>query len=346
MSTRRKFLQVSSATAIGAISLPALLSSQKRNKFSKDSEDLTVFVRNHPVVISTWNHGIPANEAAWKVLKNNGSALDAVEQGVMVPEADPNVTSVGYGGLPDRDGYVTLDACIMDEKGNAGSVAFVQNYVHPISIARKVMESTPHVMLVGAGAEKFAEDMGFKKQNLLTDQSKKKWEDWVKENKYNPVKFDKENHDTIGMIAMDNNGNLSGACTTSGLAWKIHGRVGDSPIIGAGLYVDNAVGGAAATGKGESVIKICGSFLVVELMRQGYSPMEACKMAVERIVKKQPDYKDFQVGFIALNKSGQYGYYSLQEGFEVAVYAENLIAKDSRADNILYNSDFWFDKKK
>jgi len=273
-----------------------------------------------PIVLSTWHFGLQANEAAWKILSGSGRALDAVEAGARVPEADPDNTSVGLGGAPDRDGKVTLDACIMDELGNCGSVAFLENIVHPISVARKVMEKTPHVMLVGDGALKFALDNGFKKENLLTDKSKKAYLAWKKEQQYKPV-ANIENHDTIGIIAMDINGNLSGACTTSGLAYKMHGRVGDSPIIGAGLFVDNEVGAATSTGVGEEVIKIVGSHLVVELMRQGLSPSDACQEAVNRIVKKNPvKAKGLQVGFLALNKNGEFGSYCILPGFNYTVY--------------------------
>jgi len=252
------------------------------------------------------------------VLKNGGRALDAVETGVKVPEADPNNQSVGYGGRPDRDGRVTLDACIMDENSKCGSVACLEHVTHAISVARLVMEKTPHVMLVGDGATQFAFDNGFKKENLLTPKSEAEWKDWLKESKYKPQKNienmmpgGKLNHDTIGMVAMDKNGNLSGACTTSGMAYKMHGRVGDSPIIGAGLYVDNEVGAATSTGVGEEVIRIVGSHLVVELMRQGLSPEDACKKAVERIAARNPQQaKDVQVGFLALHKSGKYGAYA------------------------------------
>ncbi len=287
--------------------------------------------RNIPVVISTWQHGISANESAWKILSDNGRAFDAVERGVRVTEADPNVSSVGYGGYPDRDGNVTLDACIMDENCNAGSVAFLKNIMHPISVARLVMEKTPHVMLVGEGALRFALANGFKEENLLTEQSKTAWEKWIKENNYTPYKPDEKNHDTIGMIALDKKGNLSGACTTSGLGFKMHGRVGDSPIIGAGLYVDNEVGGAATTGLGEAIIKIVGSHLVVEQMRMGKSPTEACKVAVERLLKKVKGFSDI-AGFIALNKNGEFGGYSTKSGFQYAVYSEG--------ENKLINSEF------
>src|SRR5688500_2609826 len=273
-----------------------------------------------PIVLSTWNFGIQANEAAWKILSAGGRALDAVEAGAKVPEADPNEASVGLGGVPDRDGHVTLDACIMDEHGNCGSVAGLEHIVHPISVARKVMEKTPHVMLVGEGALQFALANGFKKENLLTKESEKAWKEWSKKSQYKPV-ANIENHDTIGIIALDSNGNLSGACTTSGMAYKMRGRVGDSPIIGAGLYVDNEIGAATATGVGEEVIRIVGCHLVVELMRQGNSPEDACRLAVERILRKNPTKaKEVQVGFLALNKNGEYGSYCLQEGFNYAIH--------------------------
>jgi N4-(beta-N-acetylglucosaminyl)-L-asparaginase len=273
-----------------------------------------------PAVISTWDFGFKANEAAWQVLvERGGRSLDAVEQGVRVTEADPKETTVGYGGLPDREGHVTLDACIMDELGNAGSVACLQHIKHPISVARKVMEDTPHVMLVGEGALKFALSKGFKKENLLTPESQAKWKEWQKTETYAPA-INVENHDTIGMLAIDAKGNIAGACTTSGMAFKMHGRVGDSPIIGAGLFIDNAIGGAAATGLGEEVMRVVGSHLVVEFMRQGFTPQKACMRAVERIYEKNPTKaKSLQVGFIAINKHGEFGAYALQKKFTYAV---------------------------
>ncbi|MFM7823548.1 MAG: isoaspartyl peptidase/L-asparaginase family protein, partial [Bacteroidota bacterium] len=224
-----------------------------------------------PIVISTWEHGLAANVGAWNVLSKGGRSLDAVEQGVRITESDPNVTTVGIGSAPDREGHVTLDACIMNENGDCGSVAAIENIVNPISVARMVMEKTPHVMLVGEGAQQFALANGFKKENLLTEKAEREWKEWLKTSQYKPI-INIENHDTISMLAIDNAGNISGACTTSGLAYKMRGRLGDSPIIGAGLYLDNEVGGACATGLGETVIRQCGSFLVVELMRQGMDP--------------------------------------------------------------------------
>ncbi|MGK9116958.1 N(4)-(beta-N-acetylglucosaminyl)-L-asparaginase [Olivibacter jilunii] len=291
---------------------------------------------SRPIVISTWDFGIAANQAAWQILKEGGRALDAVEAGVKVPEADLKNVTVGKGGYPDRDGHVTLDACIMDENGNCGAVLAMEHITHAISVARLVMEKTPHVMLAGDGALQFALENGFKKENLLTKESEKAWKEWLKKAEYKPIMNienqhfspnklpgNQYNHDTIGMLALDNRGNLSGACTTSGMAFKMHGRVGDSPIIGAGLYVDNEIGAATSTGVGEEVVRTVGSFLVVELMRQGYSPEDACKEAVQRIVKKKPaKAKEIQVGFLAMNKQGEYGAYALQQGFSFAVCNE------------------------
>jgi N4-(beta-N-acetylglucosaminyl)-L-asparaginase len=268
-----------------------------------------------PIVVSTWKFGLDANKEAWKILAGNGRALDAVEAGARVPEADPNNHSVGMGGYPDRDGHVTLDACVMDEHGNCGSVAALEHIIHAVSVARKVMEQTPHVFLVGQGALDFALSQGFPKEELLTEDSRKAWEKWKSENHYTPL----QGHDTIGILALDTNGNLSGACTTSGTAWKYHGRVGDSPIIGAGLFVDNDIGAATSTGKGESNIKIAGAHTVVEAMRHGATPTEACEEAVRRIAKKQPDYHDFQVAFLALNKNGESGAFAIAKGFQYAL---------------------------
>lgn len=308
MPNRRQFIRLTAlGTLLSGSLIPALAQSKPRKKGVK------------PIVISTWDHGMPANSAAWTVLEKGGPALDAVEAGVRVPEADPAVRTVGYGGYPDRNGIVTLDACIMDEKGRCGSVAFLQDIKHPISVARKVMELTPHVMLVGQGAQDFALANGFEKENLLTPESEADWKKWKAAQGPERPKINIENHDTIGLLALDQQGNLSGACTTSGASYKYHGRVGDSPIIGAGLYVDNAVGGATATGWGEAVIRAVGCFLVVELMRQGHDPETACRLAVERVIEKNPDWKDIQVGFLALNKTGQYGAYCIAPGFTYAV---------------------------
>jgi len=318
MTTRREFVALTLKSVAGLTVMPGLSQAEP-----------TLQTGEIPVVISTWNHGIPANDAAWAILEKGGYALDAVEAGVRVPEADPGVISVGYGGLPDADGKVTLDASIMDEKGRAGSVTFLEHIMHPISVARLVMERTPHVMLSGDGALKFALQNGFEKENLLTPEARKAWKAWKKSNTgFKPVinieNEVKVNHDTIGMLAIDREGRLCGACTTSGMAFKMHGRVGDSPVIGAGMYVDGKVGGAAATGTGELVMKTLGSFLVVELMRSGMSPEAACREAVNRIVAKIPDYRQHQIGYIALNIKGETGAYAIQPGFEYAIRTNSV----------------------
>ena len=301
--TRRNILQaLSIGTAVSLLPRTRLIASEGGTK---------------PIVVSTWHFGKAANAAAWEILSKNGRALDAVEAGARVPEADPNNNSVGLGGLPDRDGVVSLDACIMDEKGNGGSVADLEKILHPISVARRVMEKTPHVMLVGPGALQFAIAEGFELGEELTPASRRAWEKWKTETHYTPQSLNKQ-HDTIGILALDAAGNLSGACTTSGLAWKYHGRVGDSPILGAGLFVDNEVGAACATGKGEAVMKIAGSHTVVENMRHGMTPRAACEEAIRRIVRKQSDYKEFQVAFLALNRSGEVGAFAISKGFQYA----------------------------
>ncbi len=324
MFSRRKFLSKLGLTTFG-IGLSGVYSSCNANDKAGPTATIDQLAKNErkakPTIISTWYHGLPANEAGWKIIEKGGRAVDAVEQGVRVPEADPKSTSVGYGGKPDREGNVTLDACIMDEKGNCGSVCFLKNFMHPISVARKVMDESPHVMMAGIGAQEFALSKGFKKMNLLTPESKIAWEEWTTENNYKPM-INVENHDTIGMLALDQSGHMAGACTTSGLAYKMHGRVGDSPIIGAGLFVDNEVGGAVATGHGEKVIETVGSFLVVELMRQGASPQEACEEAVHRIIKRNKDYQDIQIGYLAMNMKGDIGSFCIHKGFNYALYQD------------------------
>jgi N4-(beta-N-acetylglucosaminyl)-L-asparaginase len=331
MFNRRKFIR---ASALGSAGL--LL-----NKVAAGSTE-SVAIKGKPVVISTWDAGLAANKAAWEVLQKNGRALDAVEKGVMVTEASQNCC-VGLGANPDRDGFVTLDACIMDEHFNCGSVAFLERIKHPVAVARRVMEKTPHVMLVGSGAQQFAVAEGFPlEEQKLSPDAKKNYDSWLKKSEYKspiinvenqpgtkqghgpfaPAKLENGewNHDTIGMVAMDADGNLSGSCTTSGAGFKMRGRLGDSPIIGAGLYVDNEVGACTATGQGEDVIRVAGSHSVVEMMRQGLSPEAACKKIVERIIKiKKEKAKDIQVAFLALNKKGQVGAYAIHKGFSYAI---------------------------
>jgi len=312
-----------------------------------------------PIVISTWKHGINSNIEAYRILSGGGNSLDAVEAGVKVAENDPEVLSVGFGGLPDCEGRVTLDAALMDWNARAGAVLCLENIRNPISVARLVLEETEHVMLAGEGALEYAILHGFRPESLLTDESTRRFSEWkasmkkkseeihtddfeLKKSKHDKINTDGY-HDTIGMLAMDRYGNIAAACTTSGMAWKLHGRVGDSPIIGAGLYVDGEVGGAIATGRGEECVRACGSFLIVEFMRNGASPYEACRIACERVYKlnlltsKNRDHI-YQVAFIALNKDGEYGVCSVREGFQYGLFkdGENKL-NDSK---YLLNDDF------
>jgi len=314
MSNRRTFLRQLPAVA----ALPALTACATETTGPPAPSPV------RPVVISTWQHGQAANAKAWEVLSADGSALDAAEAGVRVTEADPEVHTVGRGSYPDRDGIITLDACIMNSNGDCGSVAAVQDILHPVTLARKVMEETPHVMIVGAGAKDFALRQGMETTDLMTDWSRAAYDKWKERTPdYRPT-INVENHDTIGLLTLDAKGDLAGACTTSGASFKYHGRVGDSPLIGAGLYVDNEIGAATATGWGEAVIRACGCFLVVEFMRAGHSPTEACRLAVERVISKNPDWRDIQVGFIALNKAGETGSFCIQSGFDFALQTPDV----------------------
>jgi N4-(beta-N-acetylglucosaminyl)-L-asparaginase len=334
---RRKFIQNTSLSGIGIAAATVGVSCSKETKENavapvQISESKSAEL---PIVIATWD--VPkATAKAWEVLQEGKTALDAVEQGVMIEEADEKNLTVGKGGLPDRDGKVTLDACIMNSNGDYGAVLAMEDITHAISVARKVMEETPHAILAGEGARKFAIESGFTAENLLTETSKKEWEKWKEKSEYKPI-INIENHDTVGMLAMDKNGDISGACTTSGMAYKMRGRVGDSAIIGSGLFIDNDIGGATATGLGEEVLKTVGSFLIVELMRQGKSPQEACEEAIRRIVKKNKNYKNFQVGYIAMNKKGEVGFYSIQEWFSCTIY--------QNGENRNVKSDFYHKPK-
>ncbi|MCL4158027.1 UNVERIFIED_CONTAM: hypothetical protein GTU68_013773 [Idotea baltica] len=314
MKTRRDFLK---AAGLAGITIP--LSACSTNAQSSNSQKQEGI---KPIIISTWSHGMDANKVGFDILMKGGSALDAVEKGVVVVENDPTNQTVGIGGFPDREGIVTLDACIMKGDGSCGAVAFLQEIKNPISVARKVMEETPHIMLVGAGAKKFAIEQGFIIENLLTPKSKEDYLKWLKTSEYTP-EINIENHDTISTLALDANGKIAGACTTSGAAWKMHGRVGDSPLIGAGLFVDDEAGAAAATGLGEAVIRTAGSAMVVEAMRNGLSPFDACKEVVDRIKRKHKSLKDLQVGFLALDMKGNYGAYSIHPGFNYAIGSQN-----------------------
>ena len=330
---RRNFLQKAALGSVGITALGSSLAATAATpKGAKDKQDVPVSNSLLPVVIATWSVE-QATKKAWQSMEQGSSALDAVIAGCGVEEANALGQSVGIGGLPDRDGRVTLDACVMNEKGDYGAVLCMQNIKHPIAVAKKVMEDTPHVILAGVGAEEFAVSQGFKRENLLTEQSKKDWEIWKKTSKYKPI-INIENHDTIGMLAIDKNGTISGGCTTSGLAYKMSGRVGDSAIVGSGLFVDNEIGAATATGLGEEVLKTVGSYLIVELMRQGKSPQEACELAILRIIEKTPNFEDFQVGYIAVNKKGETGAYSIHEGFTTTTYQDQ---KNTTINPSFYN---------
>jgi N4-(beta-N-acetylglucosaminyl)-L-asparaginase len=282
-------------------------------------------------MVSTWDFGAAANAAGIAARANGGSALDMVEAGGRVAEADESNSSVGYGGLPDRDGRVTLDACVMTWAGDIGAVCALEDVVHAVSVARRVMERTPHTMLVGEGARTFALEQGFEAQNLLTPRAEAAWRDWLKTANYAPRPNSENtdwrsmpggpgNHDTIGLLAIGADQRMAGACTTSGMAFKMRGRVGDSPIIGAGLYVDDEVGGATATGVGEDVVRVAGAHAVVEAMRHGLDPTAACRHVIERLARlRGSKVAASQVALLALDKQGRAGAFALQPGFTWAV---------------------------
>ena len=305
--TRRQALTAGAVTTAGLVGL--------RGAAARETPPVRVAGRR--LVISTWEHGIAANEAAISVLDRGGSSLDAVEAGVRISESDPECRSVGLGGMPNAAGVVQLDAAIMDgPSARGGSVACLERIENPISVARKVMENTRHVLLVGDDARRFALEHGFQERELLTDTARQRWEEW----KAGAETTDSDDHDTIAMCALDVTGHLAVACTTSGLAWKLPGRVGDSPILGAGSFVDDEVGAAGATGVGEEVLQTCGSFLVVENMRRGLDPQAACADAVDRILRKHPRAADLQVGYIALRVDGAVGAFCIREGFQYALH--------------------------
>jgi len=321
MSSRRDFLRTS-LLATTTLTLP-------RGTTLIDALPSTRRPPTRGRVVSTWDFGVGANAAAWPVLARGDSALDAVETGARWAEADLCNTTVGHCGYPDRDGVLTLDASIMNGDGRCGAVAAIEDILHPVSVARAVMEKTPHILLVAGGAQEFAVSQGFPKRPLLTDAARAAWKKWLETADYKPqINVERNgtpgsarNHDTLGILALDAHGTLAGACTTSGMAWKLHGRVGDSPIVGAGLYVDGEVGAATASGVGEEMIRNAASFLVVELMRQGRSPTDACREAIERVVHKRPAAsKTLQVCFLAMNRDGEVGAFALQPGFVYAVH--------------------------
>ena len=270
-------------------------------------------------LLATWDHGLPANACALQALRAGGSAMDAVVAGSELTETSNGQRSVGLGGLPDRDGIVTLDAAVMGDDARAGSVACVRGVAHPVRLARLVMDRTPHVMLVGEGAQRFAREQGMEvREPPLDDEQRDRWQAWLKEGRYAPV-VNIENHDTISMIALDDAGCMAVASTTSGLAFKMHGRVGDSPIVGSGLFVDRGVGGAVATGLGEAVLRTAGASAIVEMMRAGRSPQEACEELVHRMIERVPGSQSYQVGVLAMDYTGRIGGFAVQHGFTYAL---------------------------
>jgi len=310
---RREFLKITSAAGLAGGVLGT-------------GRDLPAAPASLPVVISSTN-GMKATAKAMEILKGGGKPLDAVIAGVNIVEDDPQDMSVGYGGLPNEDGEVELDASVMDgltcRCGAVGALKFIKN---PSSVARLVMERTDHIFLVGEGALRFALRMGFKKEDLLTEESRKRWLEWKSKLSATDNWLSEESerttfgevikhYGTINCLAIDSSGNIAGTTTTSGLSWKIPGRVGDSPIIGAGLYVDNEVGAAGSTGRGEANIKVCGGHTVVELMRQGKTPEQACIETLERVVKTTKEKRllgsdgrpNFNINFYAMNKKGEFG---------------------------------------
>ncbi len=310
---RRDFLKVASAALAGGSMTPSVTAVLQEKAVL-------------PVVISSAN-GVKATARAMEILRSGGRPLDAVLAGVNIVEDDPNDSSVGYGGLPNEEGEVELDASVMDGLtcgcGAVGGLKYIRN---PSKVARLVMERTDHIFLVGEGALRFALRMGFQKENLLTEESRRKWLEWKSKLSSTDAWLSEEeggtefgevirHYGTISCLAVDGAGNIAGTTTTSGLSWKIPGRVGDSPIIGAGLYVDNDVGAAGSTGRGEANIKVCGAHAVVELMRQGKSPEQACLATLERVLKTTKEKrllgKDgrprFQLNFYAVNKKGEFG---------------------------------------
>jgi N4-(beta-N-acetylglucosaminyl)-L-asparaginase len=335
--SRRGFLQSVAAVA-AAGSMTAAAAEPERTQPT---------AARGPVVISSAN-GLRATAKAAELISQGISPVDAVVEGVAIVEADPSDHSVGYGGLPNERGVVELDASVMDgPTHSSGAVAALQHIMHPAQVALKVMRRSDHALLVGEGALEFARAHGFKEQELLTDEARELWlkwketlsdqDDWIAPTNAPTTQGGAADrvrtpdmHGTINCDAVDLHGNLGGVTSTSGLAFKIPGRVGDSPIIGAGLYVDNAVGAAGSTGRGEAVIKDCGAFLAVEYLRQGKSPTEACLAVLQRIVDhvtearlKHPDGRpNFDVNMYALTKDGRFGAASIWSGAQYAVYSE------------------------
>lgn len=339
--SRRGFIKSIAAALPAVTAFPALVTSKTRAR-ARAAGKLPVLVCSRG---AEW--GMKTNAPGWEILKSGGGLMDAIEKSANVTELDPEDMSVGYGGLPNEEGVVQLDAsCMHGPTYKAGAVACLEGVKTPSSVARLVMERTDHMLLVGAGAQRFAIAHGFQIENLLTEKARLAWlkwkenlspdDDWLppadgvyRERNGRPA-------GTINVLGVDAQGNIAGLTTTSGLAYKIPGRSGDSPIIGAGLYVDNEVGAAGATGRGEEVIRTCGSFYIVQLMRQGLHPSKACLEACRRIVEinqKLGKKVDFYDKFVAVNKKGEVGCaaiaYPQERKFEVAfTNADGFVAME------------------
>jgi N4-(beta-N-acetylglucosaminyl)-L-asparaginase len=326
--SRRTFLD---RTAVGLLTGATLPWSQRTGAATAESSG------EKPLVVSTWPFGKPANDAALGVLARGGSILDAVEQGIWVAESDPNNHSVGLAGGPNAAGVVQLDACIMYGPGHrAGSVGALEGIRHPISAARRVMEKTTHVMLVGEGARMFALEEGLEAVEVDSKQKYEKWHQQKMAGHPGAQGKPKDSHDTIALLVLGADGNIAGGCSTSGLGGKLPGRVGDSPILGSGLYVDNEVGAAGATGVGENVMRYCGSFLIVEYMRQGLHPRAACEQAIQRIARQDPKGLNLSINFVALDKQGRFGAAGTDQGFRfsVATSSSSQVLKPSLVDRL------------
>lgn len=311
--SRRRFVGKTTAGLLGA----AALSRKAKAALSAGAGEV-------PLIVSTWPFGKDSNDQALKVLRQGGSILDAVEQGIWVAESNAPNQSVGLGGRPNAAGVVQLDACIMHGPGHqAGSVGAIEGIRHPISAARRVMEKTRHVMLVGEGARMFALQEGLESIEIDSQERNQAWQKKQMAQRAKQAGAKKSDHDTIALLVLGADGNIAGGCSTSGLGGKLPGRVGDSPILGSGLYVDNEVGAAGATGVGENVMRYCATFRIVEYMRQGLSPGDACLETIRHIARVNPKGMNLSINFVALDKRGNFGAAGTDAGFRYSVTTQS-----------------------